>query len=85
MESKKRGGRDKLRGISNLKIPVVVAQDRSVAPSIGFTQNKTIELGQHYYEHSSPTSTYIDSLPKAKEYAPDKDSATIENQRMWWR
>lgn len=65
----------------NLKkklITATLALSITVAPSIGFAQNKSIELGHHDHEHSSPTSTYIDSLPKAKEFAPDKGPATIE-------
>jgi hypothetical protein len=49
----------------------------TAAPAIGMAKVPS-ELGHHDHEHSSNASTYIDSLPKAKEYAPDKGPAKIE-------
>jgi hypothetical protein len=65
----------------NLKkiITATLALSITVAPAIGLAKVPS-ELGHHHHdhEHASKASTYIDSLPKAKEYAPDNGPAKIE-------
>ncbi len=58
-ETKKRGGRDKLRGISNLKIAVVVAQDRNgqvVAQKAGTSRVKAEEIDGVIGSYIEPSS-----------------------------
>jgi Metallo-peptidase family M12 len=49
-----------------------------VAPAIGLAKVQPTDINHHDHDHASPTTTYIDSLPKAKEYAPDKGPAKVE-------
>lgn len=49
-----------------------------IAPAIGLAKVQPTDLDHHDHDHAAPTTTYIDSLPKAKEYAPDKGPAKIE-------
>lgn len=58
-EPKKRGGRDKLRGISNLKIAVVVAQDRNgqvIAQKAGNGRVKAEEIDAVIGSYIDPSS-----------------------------
>jgi hypothetical protein len=49
-----------------------------VAPAIGLAKVQPTDYNHHDHEHASSTTTYMDSLPKAKGYAPDKGPAKIE-------
>jgi Metallo-peptidase family M12 len=49
-----------------------------IAPAIGLAKVQPKDINHHDHDHAAPTTTYIDSLPKAKEYAPDKGPAKIE-------
>ncbi|RIW34027.1 peptidase M84 [Bacillus salacetis] len=55
---------------------VTLALSLSVAPAFSIAKDKAMET-DHHHDHTV-TSTYVDSLPKAKEFAPDKGPAVVE-------
>lgn len=75
-EPKKRGGRDKLRGISHLKIAVVVAQDRNgqvIAQKTGNGRVKAEEIDAVIGSYIDPSSLLCtDTATNYKKFAQIK-------------
>ncbi|MBM7587749.1 hypothetical protein JOC86_004323 [Bacillus pakistanensis] len=59
---------------------VTLALTMCVAPAIGIAKDKSI--GDKHHAHVHTTSTTIDSLPKAKKFAPNKGPAAIEKSTI---
>ncbi|XXM73207.1 zinc-dependent metalloprotease [Lysinibacillus sphaericus] len=60
-------------------LTATLALSITVAPAIGMAKVPSdLSAHDHSHEHAAPVPTYADSLPKAKEYAPDKGPAKIE-------